>query len=113
MIRCGKREQPMPQNWIDAHGHYAVPGSALPRGGPGTEAGGAWVFAVETSLSYMDRTGVAAPLISNCNPITKTDAVSASNSYGASLIKAYPRRFGLMAMLPLGDPARAVEEIGR
>jgi len=103
----------MAQNWIDAHGHFAAPGPALSRGGPGTEAGGAWVFAVETSLSYMDRTGVAAQLISNCNPITKTDAILASNTYGASLVEAQPRRFGLMAMLPLGDPARAVAEIGR
>src|SRR5579862_669605 len=113
MIRCSTLEKPMPQNWIDAHGHFAAPGPALPRGGPGTEAGGAWVFAVETSLAYMDRTGVTAQLISNCNPVTKTDAIVASNTYGASLVKAHPARFGLMAMLPLGDPARAVREIGR
>ena len=103
----------MVEIWIDAHGHFAAPGPALPRGGPGTEAGGAWVFAVETSLAYMDRTGVTAQLISNCNPVTKTDAIVASNTYGASLVKAHPARFGLMAMLPLGDPARAVREIGR
>ena len=103
----------MPQNWIDAHGHFAAPGSTLSRGGPGTEAGGAWVFAVETSLCYMDRTDVAAQLISNCNPITETDAIIASNTYGASLVDANPKRFGLMAMLPLGDPVRAFSEIGR
>jgi len=103
----------MAQLWIDAHGHFAAPGPALARGGPGTEAGGAWVFAVETSLQYMDRTGVAAQLISNCNPITRSDAIIASNTYGASLVKSHPARFGLMAMLPLADPARAVNEIGR
>ena len=103
----------MAQIWIDAHGHFAAPGPVLPRGGPGTEAGGAWVFAVETSLDYMDRTGVAAQLISNCNPVTKTEAIIASNTYGAALVKAHPTRFGLMAMLPLADPARAVSEIRR
>ena len=103
----------MANQWIDAHGHFAAPGPALARGGPGTEAGGAWVFAPETSLDYMDRTGVAAQLISNCSPTTNSDAIVASNSYGASLVKAYPQRFGLMAMLPLGDPVRAVSEIRR
>jgi predicted TIM-barrel fold metal-dependent hydrolase len=104
----------MAQMWIDAHGHFAAPGPALPRNsGPGTEAGGAWVFAVETSLAYMDRTGVAAQLISNCSPITKTEPIVASNTYGAHIVKAYPKRFGLMAMLPLADPARAVSEVRR
>lgn len=103
----------MAESWIDAHGHFAAPGPALPRGGPGTEAGGAWVFAAETSLAYMDRTGVAAQLISNCSPVTKTEAIIASNTYGATLVRAHPKRFGLMAMLPLGDPVRAVAEIGR
>ncbi|HXR86660.1 MAG TPA: amidohydrolase family protein [Stellaceae bacterium] len=103
----------MAKTWIDAHGHYAAPGPALSRGGPGTEAGGAWVFAVDTSLAYMDRTGIAAQLISNCSPITKSDVIVASNTYGASLIKAHPKRFGLVAMLPLADPARAVAEICR
>ncbi len=51
----------MAQLWIDAHGHFAAPGLALPRGGAEMEAGGAWVFTVETSLADMDRTGVATP----------------------------------------------------
>ena len=103
----------MAKNWIDAHGHYAAPGPALSRGGPGTEAGGAWVFAVETSLAYMAHTGVAAQLISNCSPVTKSDVIVASNTYGAALVKAHPKQFGLMAMLPLADPALAVSEIRR
>jgi predicted TIM-barrel fold metal-dependent hydrolase len=103
----------MAKTWIDAHGHYAAPGPALSRGGPGTETGGAWVFAADTSRAYMDRTGVAAQLVSNCSPVTRSDVIVASNTYGASLVKAYPKRFGLMAMLPLVDPARAVTEIRR
>ncbi|HEY3919548.1 MAG TPA: amidohydrolase family protein [Stellaceae bacterium] len=103
----------MAQHWIDAHGHFAAPGPALPRGGTGTEAGGAWVFAPESSLAYMERTGMAAQLISNCNPVTNSDAIVASNSYGASLARHYPQRFGFLAMLPLAEPARAVAEIDR
>jgi predicted TIM-barrel fold metal-dependent hydrolase len=103
----------MAKTWIDAHGHYAAPGPALSRSGPGTEAGGAWVFAVDSSLAYMERTGVVAQLISNCSPVTRSDVIVASNTYGASLVKEYPKHFGLMAMLPLADPARAVSEIRR
>ncbi len=103
----------MAKTWIDAHGHYAAPGPALSRGGAGTEAGGAWVFAVDTSLAYMEHSGVAAQLISNCSPVTKTDVIVASNTYGASIVKDDPKHFGLMAMLPLADPARAVSEIRR
>lgn len=106
-------EYGMAKTWIDAHGHYAAPGPALARGGPGTEAGGAWIFAVDTSLAYMDHTGVAAQLISNCSPVTKSDVIVASNTYGSLLVKEYPKHFGLMAMLPLADPARAVSEIRR
>ena len=69
MIHDGIPEHCMAKTWIDAHGHFAAPGPALTRGGPGTEAGGAWAFAVDTSLAYMERTGVAAQLISNCNPV--------------------------------------------
>lgn len=103
----------MAKMWIDAHGHFAAPGPALSRGGAGTEAGGAWVFSADTSIAYMDRTGIAAQIISNCSPITNSDAIVASNAYGAGLVRANPKRFGLLAMLPLGDPARAVSEIRR
>ena len=113
MIHDGIPEHCMAKTWIDAHGHFAAPGPALTRGGPGTEAGGAWVFAADTSLAYMERTGVAAQLISNCSPVTKSDAIVTSNTHGASLVKDHPKHFGLMAMLPLGDPARAVVEIRR
>jgi len=113
MIHDGIPEHCMAKTWIDAHGHFAAPGPALTRGGPGTEAGGAWVFAIDTSLAYMERTGVAAQLISNCSPVTKSDAIVASNTHGASLVKDHPKHFGLMAMLPLADPARAVVEIPR
>ena len=99
--------------WIDAHGHFAAPGAALSRGGAGTEAGGAWVFAPETSLAYMDRTGMCAQIISNCSPVTNSDVIVASNTYGATLVNTYPKRFALLVMLPMNDPARSVAEIRR
>ena len=102
----------MAKNWIDAHGHFVAPGTGVGRA-PGTEAGATWVFTPETSIAYMDRTGVAAQIVSNCNPITDTGAIVASNTYGASLVAAYPTRFGFLAQLPIADPALAVTEIRR
>jgi predicted TIM-barrel fold metal-dependent hydrolase len=102
----------MAKIWIDAHGHFVAPGTGTARG-PGTEAGPAWVFSPESNIDYMDRTGVAAQIISNCNPISNNDAIIASNTYGASLVEAYPKRFGFLAQLPMNEPARAVAEIRR
>jgi len=102
----------MAGNWIDAHGHFVAPGTGVGRA-PGTEEGKAWAFAPETSIAYMDRTGVAAQIVSNCNPITSNDAIVASNTYGASLVAAYPTRFGFLTQLPMADPALAVAEIRR
>jgi 6-methylsalicylate decarboxylase len=103
----------MAKNWIDAHGHFAAPGTGVGRA-PGTDEGARpWVFSPQTSIDYMDRTGIVAQIVSNCNPITNTDAIVASNSYGASLVEAYPARFGFLAQLPLANPALAVAEIRR
>jgi len=102
----------MAKNWIDAHGHFVAPGTGTGRA-PGTEAGLVWQFAPETSIAYMDRTGVAAQIVSNCNPISNNDLMVASNTYGASLVETYPTRFGFLAQLPMSEPARAVTEIRR
>lgn len=38
---------------------------------------------------------------------------SRRNDFGASVVDKHPSRFGLLALIPLTDPAAAVEEIGR
>jgi 6-methylsalicylate decarboxylase len=103
----------MPTNWIDAHGHFSTPGTRLGRA-PGTGPTAVpWEFAPETSIAYMDRAGMAAQIVSNGNQMSSSDAVGASNDYGASLVAAHPTRFGFLAQLPMSEPARAVAEIHR
>jgi predicted TIM-barrel fold metal-dependent hydrolase len=103
----------MPTKWIDAHGHFSTPGTRLGRA-PGTGPTAVpWEFAPETSIAYMDRSGMAAQIVSNCNQMSNSDAVGASNTYGAELVQKYPMRFGFLAQLPMSEPARAVAEIRR
>ena len=104
----------MPKKWIDAHGHFATPGKSSMGRAPGLSPNARpWTFAPETSIDYMDKTEVAAQIISNCNQMASVDAIRASNDYGASLVAKYPTRFGFLAQLPMDDPASAVSEIRR
>jgi len=48
-----------------------------------------------------------------CSQAADVEKIAASNTYGASLVEAYPKRFGFLAQLPMTDPARAVAEIRR
>jgi 6-methylsalicylate decarboxylase len=102
----------MARAWIDVHGHFVPPGRALSRS-PGTQSDDNWAFSPETSIAYMDRTGVAAQIVSHPSQLSEIEKIVASNSYGATLVAAYPKRFGFLAQLPMTDPARAVAEIGR
>ena len=102
----------MPKKWIDAHGHFVAPGTSMGRA-PGQAAERGWTFTPETSIHYMDRTGVAAQIVSNCNQMSSIDTILASNNHGAALVAKYPTRFGFLAQLPMTDPARAVAEICR
>ena len=102
----------MARAWIDVHGHFVPPGRGLSRS-PGTESDESWTFSPETSIAYMDRAGVKAQIVSHCSQLADVERIVASNSYGASLIEAYPKRFGFLAQLPMTDPVRAVAEIRR
>jgi len=101
----------MASAWIDGHGHFIPPGRG-PRHSPGTE-GENWIFSPETSIAYMDRTGVTAQIVSDCSQLSDIERIVASNTYGAALVEAYPKRFGFLVQLPMTDPARAVAEIRR
>ena len=92
----------MAKKWIDAHGHFATPGKSSVGRAPGLAANARpWTFAPETSIDYMDKTEVAAQIISNCNQMASVDAIRASNDYGASLVAKYPTRFGFLAQSQL------------
>jgi predicted TIM-barrel fold metal-dependent hydrolase len=111
IIRQGIREVIMARAWIDVHGHFSPPKDGW-SSSPGTE-GDNWTFSPETNIAYMDRTSVAAQIVSHCSQAADVEKIAASNTYGKSLVEAYPKRFGFLAQLPMTDPARAVAEIRR
>ncbi len=108
----------MVDSWIDVHAHFYPPetedqistrwelmkkacwtSSAAPR------------WDLESTLAYMDRTGIAMQMLSD---IPKTlEALQASNDYAAFLVEKYPSRFGLLAALPTDNPQAAVAEVTR
>lgn len=98
----------MAGDWIDVHGHFNV----IALRPPGYDPKGKWDFAAETSIDFMDRTGVAGQLLSNYGPQT-TAAMIAANDHGAALVKAHPDRFGLLAQLPMAEPKNALAELRR
>ncbi|HEY1505694.1 MAG TPA: amidohydrolase family protein [Stellaceae bacterium] len=102
----------MARPWIDVHGHFLPPNQELSRS-PGTDPDRSWAFSPETNIAYMDRTGVAAQIISYPGQLGDGERIAAANTYGATLVEAYPKRFGFLAQLPMSDPAGAVAEIGR
>jgi 6-methylsalicylate decarboxylase len=107
---------------IDRHVHYLTPeyrkalldaGEHLPDGFPTP----AWD--AEEHLDMMERQGIATALLSASSPHLnfgnreKTGALARSvNEYGADLARRYPRRFGLLASLPLPDVEDSIGEIG-
>ncbi len=104
--------------WIDVHAHFFPPESDELREARRvsmTEAG--WIVPVaprwdpETTLDYMDRTGIAMQMLSN---IPKNlQALRYSNEYAASLVQKNPSRFGLLTALPTDSADDALAEIDR
>ncbi|RYP16752.1 hypothetical protein DL765_004929 [Monosporascus sp. GIB2] len=109
---------PAPSGWLDIHTHFFPPRPASederlvaalrdahfmvtspPR------------FSPAELLAYCDRAGIAMQMLSNIPPTTA--ALRASNDFGASVVRAHPRRFGLLAALPTDEPGDAVREIER
>jgi predicted TIM-barrel fold metal-dependent hydrolase len=108
----------MVDQWIDVHAHFYPPeteeeiyarweamkqlcwtNSEPPRWSP------------ESTLAYMDSVGIAMQMLSN---IPKShEKLRASNDYAASLVRAYPSRFGFLAALPTDDADTALAEIAR
>lgn len=65
----------------------------------------------QSTLAYMDRTGIAMQMLSNVPK--KLDALQSSNDYAANLVRQHPARFGQLAALPTNDPQAALAEIDR
>jgi 6-methylsalicylate decarboxylase len=63
----------------------------------------------EFALDFMDRHDIATQLLSLPQALSKDEA-RRINEYGATLVKQYPTRFGLLASLPMGDVDAALAE---
>lgn len=104
--------------WVDVHAHFYPPE-------PEEQIQARWEamkqacwtsaepprWSVASTLSYMDRTGIAMQMLSNIPK--KPEALRHSNGYGASLVKQYPSRFGLLAALPTDNVELALDEVKR
>jgi 6-methylsalicylate decarboxylase len=111
-------------NLIDVHHHF-VPSFyvsehrdhiAAAAGGRTHPAYLSWT--VEQTIEAMDRNGVATAILSLTTPgiwfgDAKTAAETARrvNDYAAELIRRYPGRFGLFAVVPLPDTESSLREI--
>lgn len=105
--------------WIDVHGHFYPPASDAERekkwkamqDGQFLVSKEATLWDPESIIAYLDKAGVQMQMISN---IPKTlDELRSSNDYGASIVRKYPTRFGLLAALPTDNPEEALKEIER
>lgn len=108
----------MSTDWIDIHGHFTPPTSSAERERRWHAMREAkfmvsepFEWTPESTLSYLDRAGIAMQMLSNLPK--ETQALKASNDYGASLVRKYPSRFGLLAALPTSDPEASLIEINR
>ncbi|MDW3684498.1 amidohydrolase family protein [Cupriavidus sp. CV2] len=113
------------RNWIDVHHHLVPPGyltkvpsdDAVP-GASATPRRALEEWSVEHSIDQMDRSGVGTSILSISNPgiwfgdTTKARRLARdSNEYAATLVAAYPKRFGMFAALPLPDVEGSLREI--
>lgn len=74
----------------------------------------------QLALGFMDAHGIATQLLSISDPgvefVAAREAPAlarACNEFAAETVAAHPTRFGALAVLPLSDPAAAVEEAAR
>ena len=108
----------MATGWIDIHGHFTPPTSSKEREARWHAMREAkfmvpepFQWTPESTLSYLDRAGIAMQMLSNIPK--QLDALKDSNDYAASLVVKYPSRFGLLAALPTDNPKAALAEIER
>jgi predicted TIM-barrel fold metal-dependent hydrolase len=64
----------------------------------------------EFALDFMDRHDIATQVLSLPMTLSKDEAHSI-NQYGATLVKQHPKRFGLLASMPMDDVEATLSEI--
>ncbi|MFE2317311.1 amidohydrolase family protein [Streptomyces sp. NPDC059441] len=104
---------------IDVHAHYTPPLTEAGLAGllASFRAGNftappAGPWSVESALEFMDGHGISVQMLSSPNRLTPDEAKT-HNDFGAKVMREHPDRFGLLANLPLIDPASAVSEVDR
>ncbi|MER7834343.1 amidohydrolase family protein [Streptomyces sp. NPDC096040] len=106
---------------IDVHAHFLTPRlrAAMEAAGHGQPDGMPAVpdWSPEAALAMMDRTGIAAALLSVSSPgvhygddTAARELARAVNDEGAAVVRDHPGRFGLLASLPLPDLSDALAE---
>ena len=107
---------------VDMHAHYLPPAYRRALAGAGIDQPDGFPYvpewSVEAALAAMDTLGVELALIAISSPGVDlgsgTDAVRLArevNDAGADAVRSHPRRFGLLASLPLPDVDAALDEI--
>jgi aminocarboxymuconate-semialdehyde decarboxylase len=97
---------------VDVHHHFVPPEFAKATKDLGGGDPPPWT--VQASLDLMDQTGFRSALLSLSAfniPGLPPDVVRACNERGAKLVAERPRRFGLLASLPLPDVDASLKEI--
>jgi predicted TIM-barrel fold metal-dependent hydrolase len=122
MIDTNHRDGPNPtlsgeRPWaVDAHAHFFIPGDALldEAAREGHYAGPKTNWSMEIAMTFMDVHHIQMQLLSFPMPLP-ADTTRRYNDFAASVVAAYPDRFGMLANLPLGDPDPevALREIDR
>ncbi|WP_192860031.1 amidohydrolase family protein [Mycobacterium sp. MS1601] len=104
---------------VDVHAHYGppIPEAALPdieaayrRANFLAPPASSW--SPEQAIAFMDSYAIGVQMLSNPNQLSAGSA-RRYNDFGADVVARHPDRFGLLANVPLLDPAAALTEIAR
>jgi predicted TIM-barrel fold metal-dependent hydrolase len=122
MIDSNHRDVPDPtpptdRPWaVDAHAHFFIPGDSLldQAAKEGHYAGPKTAWSMEIAMTFMDAHHIQMQLLSFPMQLP-AETASRYNDFAASVVAAYPDRFGMLANIPLGDPDPevALREIDR
>jgi 6-methylsalicylate decarboxylase len=103
---------------IDAHHHFSAPGFIAAISARKTNQRPLELWTPEKSIDDMDKSGVAASMISTSEPSVWFGENEAArklarecNEYGARLIADHPGRFGMYSTIPLPDVDGSLREI--
>src|SRR5437867_12366891 len=101
---------------IDVHHHLMYPGYLEEVGG--RRAGSTFKWSPAMSIEDMDKSGIAASILSLIQPSASIADVEKgrrvarlSNAFGAQLARDYPGRFASFATIPLLDAEGSLKEI--